>query len=106
QIIWNVLRQPMRRALEALVMERRAGDKAAFPFEHELFDRARTRWHAAGRAGEAARALLTGLRVRRIAVPDDPPDPILAEQDPARLERWHERAILAATTAEVLDEPS
>jgi hypothetical protein len=31
---------------------------------------------------------------------------ILAEKDPARLERWLERAIPAATVAEVLDEPS
>jgi hypothetical protein len=31
---------------------------------------------------------------------------ILAEKDPARLERWHERAILAASIADVLDEPS
>jgi hypothetical protein len=31
---------------------------------------------------------------------------ILAEQDPARLARWHERSILAASVAEVMDEPS
>jgi hypothetical protein len=28
------------------------------------------------------------------------------QKDPARLERWHERAILAASAAEVIDEPS
>ncbi|MFT3776640.1 MAG: hypothetical protein QM820_65715 [Minicystis sp.] len=59
-----------------------------------------------GRAEEAARAVLTVLRVRGIAVPDGARERILAEKDPARLERWHERAILAASIAEVLDEPS
>jgi hypothetical protein len=59
-----------------------------------------------GRAEEAARNLLTVLRVRGIAVPDAARERILAEKDSLRLERWHERAIVAASVAEVLDEPS
>jgi hypothetical protein len=59
-----------------------------------------------GRAEEAARAVLTALRVRGIAVPDAARERILAEKDPEKLERWHERAITAASLAEVLDEPS
>ena len=59
-----------------------------------------------GRAEEAARAVLTVLRVRGLIVPDVVRERILAEKDPARLERWHERAILAASVGEVLDEPS
>jgi hypothetical protein len=59
-----------------------------------------------GRAEEAARAVLTALRVRGITVPDGARARILAEKDPERLERWHERAIVASTLAEVLDEPS
>jgi hypothetical protein len=31
---------------------------------------------------------------------------ILAEKDPARLERWLERAALATSFAEMMDEPS
>ena len=31
---------------------------------------------------------------------------ILAEKDPQRLERWYERAIVAMSVEEVLDEPS
>ena len=31
---------------------------------------------------------------------------ILTEKDPVRLERWLERAILTASVAEVIDEPS
>jgi hypothetical protein len=39
-------------------------------------------------------------------VPDAVRERILAEKDPARLERWHQRAIVAASIAEILDEPS
>jgi hypothetical protein len=52
-----------------------------------------------------ARAVLTAFRVRGIVVPDAARERILAEKDPERLERWHEKAILAASVAEVLDEP-
>ncbi|WP_433931196.1 hypothetical protein AB3662_43730 [Sorangium cellulosum] len=56
-----------------------------------------------GRAEEAARAVLTALRVRGIAVPDVARERILAEKDPETLERWHERAVVAESLAEVLD---
>jgi hypothetical protein len=59
-----------------------------------------------GRAEEAARAVLTALRVRGIAVPDAARERILAQTDPSLLERWHEKAIVAASLAEVLDEAS
>jgi hypothetical protein len=59
-----------------------------------------------GRTEEAARAVLTALRVRGIAVPDAARERILAEKDPARLERWHERAVLVASVTEVMDDPS
>ncbi len=56
-----------------------------------------------GRAEEAARNLLTVFRVRGVTVPDTVRERILAEKDPARIERWHEQAILAASASEVLD---
>ncbi len=59
-----------------------------------------------GRAEEAARALLTVLRGRGIAVPDAARESIVAEKDLARLERWIEKAVVAPSLAEVLDEPS
>ncbi len=61
---------------------------------------------AEGRTEEAVRNLLTVLRVRGIAVVEAARERILAERDPERLERWHERAILAASVSEVIDEPS
>jgi len=59
-----------------------------------------------GRTEEAVRAVLAVLQVRGIAVPDTMRERILSEKDPGRLERWHARAVLAASIAEVIDEPS
>jgi hypothetical protein len=72
----------------------------------EEAEKVRERAREQGRVEEAARNLLTVLRVRGLAVPKAARERILAEKDPSRLERWHERAILAASIAEVLDEPS
>ncbi|WP_437798349.1 hypothetical protein [Sorangium sp. So ce693] len=59
-----------------------------------------------GRAEEAARAVLTALRVRGIAVPDILRKRILIEKDPELLERWLERAIVAASIEDVLPDLS
>jgi predicted transposase/invertase (TIGR01784 family) len=59
-----------------------------------------------GRAEARAGDVLTVLRVRGIAVPDDARERIVAEKNPGLLERWLERAILAASVEEVIDEPS
>ena len=48
------------------------------------------------------RSLLTVLRVRGIAVSEAARKRILAEKDLQRLERWHERAIVATSLGEVL----
>lgn len=101
QIVYDALREPMRRALEALVMERQSQGKATFPpFAQQLIDRGKTE----GRAEEASRSVLTALRVRGIPVSEAARERIMAERDPARLERWLERAIVAASLAEVLDQ--
>lgn len=59
-----------------------------------------------GRAEEGARAVLTALRVRGIAVPEAVRERILAEKNPERLLSWLERAIVAASVDDVIDEPS
>jgi hypothetical protein len=61
---------------------------------------------AQGRAEEAARAVLTVLRVRGFAVPDAVRERILAQKDPELLERWLEKAAVAASVTAVLDEPN
>jgi hypothetical protein len=50
--------------------------------------------------------VLTVLRVRGIAVPDAARQRILAEKDLAQLERWLEKAIVATSIGEVIDDPS
>jgi hypothetical protein len=59
-----------------------------------------------GRAEEAARALLTVLRVRGVAVPDAAREQILAQKNPERLEQWLEKAAVATSVADVIDELS
>jgi hypothetical protein len=59
-----------------------------------------------GRLDATARAVLTALRVRGVVVSDADRERILSEKTPERLDRWLERAIVAASVAEVLDEPS
>jgi hypothetical protein len=66
----------------------------------------RAEGHTEGRAEANARAVLTVLRVRGIVVSDADRERILGEKDPTCLERWHERAVLAASVAEVITEPS
>ena len=107
QLIYNALREPMQRALEALVMERQSEGKAIFPpFAQQLIDRGKTEGRTEGRAEEAASAVLTALRVRGITVPEAARDRILAQKDLERLERWLEKAIVAASVAEVMGELS
>jgi hypothetical protein len=77
---------------------------------HSTWEKARelgrTEGRAEGEAAARAQAVLAVLRVRGIVVPEAARQRILAEKDPTQLERWHERAILAASVADVLDEPS
>lgn len=57
-----------------------------------------------GRVEEAARAVLTVLRVRGVAVPDAARERILAQKDPERLRRWLEKAAVAASVDELIHE--
>lgn len=86
------------------------GKKPSRTFEEEEFIvTMKDSWAQARVEGELsanARAVLTAFRVRGIAVSNTARKRILAEKDPARLERWVERSIVAASVAEVLDEPS
>ena len=99
-------------------LERTLGAKPSrTPQEEEIvamvqgtFTEARKMGRAEGRTeGEAAanaRAVLTVLRARGISVPDAARERILAQKDPERLERWVERAAVAASVADVIDETS
>jgi hypothetical protein len=60
---------------------------------------------AQGRDEARARSVLIVLRARGFAVPDVFRERILTERDPDQLQRWLERAIVAVSLADVLDEP-
>jgi hypothetical protein len=51
-------------------------------------------------------AVLTVLRVRGIPVPDAARERILAQKDLEQLKRWHEKAIIATSIGEVIDDPN
>jgi hypothetical protein len=59
-----------------------------------------------GRAEEAARAVLTVLQARGIVVSEAVRERILAQKDLERLERWLEKAAVAASVGEVIDDLS
>ena len=59
-----------------------------------------------GREEGLTKGLLAVLRARGIAVPDTVREHILAQKDAERLERWLEKAAVAASVAEVIDETS
>ncbi len=97
-LVVNSLNDAARRALEAMMK----GYQYQSDFAKKYVAQGRTEGEATARA----RDVLTVLRVRGIPVPDAARERILAERDPAKLERWHERSILAASVAEVMDDPS
>jgi hypothetical protein len=97
-LVLNSLNEAARRALEAMMK----GYEYQSDFAKKYVAQGRTE----GRVEEAAHAVLTALRVRGIAVPEAARERILAQKEPETLERWLERAIVAASFAEVLDDPS
>lgn len=56
-----------------------------------------------GRKEAGSQHLLSILRIRSISVPDAARERILAESDPAQLNRWIERAVVATSIEEILD---
>ena len=93
-LVVNSVDTAARRALEALMK--------GYEYQSDFAKK----YVAEGEAKGEARSLLTVLRVRGISVPDAARERILAEKDPERLERWVERAVVASSLAEVLDDPS
>ena len=97
-LVLNSMNAAARRALEAMMK--------GYEYQSDFAKKYVAEGEAKGEAKGEARALLTVLRVRGIAVPDAARERILAEKDPARIERWLERAPVADAIADVLDDPS
>jgi hypothetical protein len=97
-LVYNSLNEAARRALEAMMK----GYEYQTDFAKKYVAQGRAEGHAEGEA----RALLTVLGARGFAVPDAARERILAERDLTRLERWLEKAAVAASVSAVLDDPN
>lgn len=97
-LLYNSLNEATRQALETMMK--------GYEYQSDFAKKYVAQGRAEGRADEAARALLTVLRIRGIEVPEAARHRILNEKDPEHLERWHERAIVATSLAKVLDDPN
>jgi len=93
-LVYHSLHAAARRSLEATMKN--------YEYQSDFAKK----YVAQGRAEEAARMLLTVLRARGIPVSEAVQERILAQKDPERLERWVEKAAVAASVAAVIDEPN
>jgi hypothetical protein len=114
QIIYDALREPMRSALEALVMERQTEGKATFPpFAQRIFERGKLEGRLEGRLeGKLEAKLEAKLEVLRdvllrfvaragISLTDEDRSRIQACTDATTLGRWLENVLGAKTAADV-----
>lgn len=107
QIIYNALREPMRRALEQLIMEQQIKAKATFPpFAQQLIDRGKLEGELKGELeGElkGRRATLVRLMARAgIELSEEQRARIETCADTAVLDRWLDNLLGAKTAADVL----
>jgi hypothetical protein len=107
QIIWNALREPMRRALEALVMERQAEGETKFPpFVQRIFERGihegRVEGELKGRLEGKRDTLLRLLARAGITLTEDEAARVKACEDPALLDQWVDNVLGAKTASDVL----
>ena len=109
-LVYNSLNDAARRALEAMMKgyeyQSDFAKKYVAQGRAEGLTEGLTQGLTKGRTEEAARAVLTVLRARGLAVPEATRERILAQKDPERLERWLEKAAVAPSVAAVLDDPS
>jgi len=109
-LVYNSLHEAARRTLETMMKgyeyQSDFAKKYVAQGRTEGLTQGLTEGFTKGRTEEAARAVLTVLRVRGLAVPDAVRERILAQKDPERLERWLEKAAVAASATAVLDEPN
>jgi hypothetical protein len=105
-LVYNSLNEAARRALEAMMKGYEYQSDFAKKYVAQGRAEGLAEGRTEGRTEEAARAVLTVLQVRGLAVPDAVRERILSQKDPERLERWLEKAAVATSVAAVLDEPN
>lgn len=95
-------------SIEDLVRDARADDammRALIARQNPVYEAARAKTRAEGRAEGRGEAVLGVLAARGVPVDRSARERILAERDPARLERWIARAVVCASVAELFVEP-
>ena len=103
QIIWNALREPMQRALEALVMERQAEGETKFPpFVQRIFEQGIHEGELKGRLEGKRDTLLRLLARAGITLTEDEAARVKACDDPALLDQWVDNVLGAKTASDVL----
>ncbi|MEA2559384.1 MAG: hypothetical protein QOH06_888 [Acidobacteriota bacterium] len=97
-LVYNSLNKAARRELEGMMK--------GYEYQSDFAKKYVAEGLTQGRAKEAASNLLSVLRVRGVTVSDAIREHILSQKDPERLERWLEKAVVATSIAEVIDEPN
>jgi hypothetical protein len=108
-LVYNSLNAAARKSLEAMMAYEYQSEfarKYVAQGRAEGLTEGLTKGRTEGRAEEAARNLLAVLQARGIAVQDSVRERILVQKDPEQLERWLNKAAVASSVAEVIDEPS
>lgn len=95
-LVLNSLSEATRQSLEAKMK--------GYEYQSEFAKKYVAQGRTEGRTEARASDVLTVLRARGIVVPDSARERILAQKDPERLERWLERASVAPSVAEVIDD--
>ena len=102
QIVYNALREPMRRALEALIMQRQSEGKTTFPpFAQQIFDRGLHEGEVKGEVKGKRDALLRLLARAGISLAEDDRARIEACMDAETLDRWVENVLGAKSSRDV-----
>jgi hypothetical protein len=115
QIIWDMLREPMQRALQELVMERQVEGKVTYPpFVQQIFEQGVLEGVEKGKLDGLREGRLDGLREGKretllrllaragIALSEDDRARILGCTDAGTLDRWVENVLGARSAGEVL----
>ena len=97
-LVLNSLSEATRQSLETKMK--------GYQYQSEFAKKYVAQGRSEGRTETRASDVLTVLRARGIVVPDTARERILAQKDPERLERWLEKAAVAPSVAEVIDDPS
>lgn len=99
-LVYNSLNEAARLTLEKTMK----GYQYQSDFAKRYVAEGRAEGLAEGLVRGEARSVLKVLQARGLAVPDELREHILAQKDPERLDRWLEKAAVASSVAEVVDE--